>query len=75
MHASSYKDMEARHLLQVYGQLDLSPTGAEDVYLHCGERRLTDWYGGHAVAALGYGHPDLLAALGKQAKEVFFQRG
>jgi acetylornithine/succinyldiaminopimelate/putrescine aminotransferase len=73
MQALSFKDMEARHLLQVYGQLDLSPTGAEGVYLHCGERRLTDWYGGHAVAALGYAHPDLLTALRQQAEEVFFQ--
>ncbi len=67
------KDHEAQHLLQVYGQLDIEPTKAEGVYLHCGQRRLTDWYGGHAVAALGYGHPDLVTALQDQARNMFFQ--
>ena len=59
--------------MQVYSQLDLAPTAAEGVYLHCGDRRIADWYGGHAVAVLGYGHPDLLNALKKQARTMFFQ--
>jgi acetylornithine/N-succinyldiaminopimelate aminotransferase len=71
--AKKAKAMEARHLLQVYSQLDLAPTAAEGVYLHCGDRRIADWYGGHAVAVLGYGHPDLLNALRKQARTMFFQ--
>lgn len=65
--------MEAQHLLQVYAQMDLTPTRAEGVYIHCGERRLVDWYGGHAVAALGYAHPEILAALDAQSKSLFFQ--
>jgi len=65
--------MEAQHLLQVYAQMDLTPTRAEGVYIHCGDRRLVDWYGGHAVAALGYAHPDILAALDGQSKSLFFQ--
>ncbi|MGH8231251.1 MAG: aspartate aminotransferase family protein, partial [Steroidobacteraceae bacterium] len=36
-------------------------------------RKLLDFYGGHAVALLGYRHPRLLAALGDQARELFFQ--
>lgn len=64
---------EARHLLQVYGQLPLETTSAEGVYLCSGRRRIIDLYGGHAVAALGYAHPDLLAALGQQAKSMYFQ--
>lgn len=64
---------EARHLLQVYAQLPIEPESAEGVYLHCGSRRIIDFYGGHAVAALGYAHPDLLAALGRQAKNMYFQ--
>lgn len=64
---------EARHLLQVYGQLPFEPTSAEGVYLHCGSRRIIDFYGGHAVAALGYAHPDLLAALKAQARTMYFQ--
>jgi acetylornithine/succinyldiaminopimelate/putrescine aminotransferase len=64
---------EARHLLQVYGQLPLEPTSAAGVYLHCGSRRIIDFYGGHAVAALGYAQPDLLAALEAQARSMYFQ--
>ncbi len=67
------RDSEARHLLQVYGQLPLEATSAKGVYLHAGKRRIIDFYGGHAVAALGYAHPDLLAALNKQAKSMYFQ--
>lgn len=67
------QNAEARHLLQVYGQLPLEATSAEGVYLHAGKRRIIDFYGGHAVAALGYAHPDLLAALEKQAKTMYFQ--
>ncbi len=65
--------MEAQHLLQVYAQLNLTPTRAQGVYIYCGERRLVDWYGGHAVAALGYAHPEMLAALDAQSKSLFFQ--
>ena len=61
---------EARHLLQVYGQLPLEATSAKGVYLHAGKRKIIDFYGGHAVAALGYAHPDLLAALEKQAQAM-----
>jgi acetylornithine/succinyldiaminopimelate/putrescine aminotransferase len=64
---------EARHLLQVYAQLPIEPDSAEGVYLHCGSRRIIDFYGGHAVAALGYAHPDLLATLGRQAESMYFQ--
>ena len=64
---------ESRHLLQVYGQLPLETTSAEGVYLLDGQRRIIDFYGGHAVAALGYAHPDLLAALSQQAKTMYFQ--
>jgi len=72
MHTQSQK-AEARHLLQVYGQLPLEVTSAEGVYLHAGQRRIIDFYGGHAVAALGYAHPDLLAALQSQARTMYFQ--
>jgi acetylornithine/succinyldiaminopimelate/putrescine aminotransferase len=64
---------EARHLLQVYGQLPIEADAAEGVYLHAGSRRIIDFYGGHAVAALGYAHPDLLATLAAQARTMYFQ--
>ncbi len=34
---------------------------------------MLDFYGGHAVALLGYGHPRLVAALDHQARTLFFQ--
>lgn len=71
--STTAQQAEARHLLQVYGQLPLDITSAEGVYLHAGKRRIIDFYGGHAVAALGYAHPDLLAALGSQARNMYFQ--
>ncbi len=64
---------EAQHLLQVYGQLAIEPTGAHGVHLLCDDREILDLYGGHAVAALGYGHPAMLEALNAQAKSMFFQ--
>jgi len=67
------REHEAQHLLRVYGQLPIEPTGAQGVILTCGRRRIIDLYGGHAVAALGYGHPDMLKALNEQAQTLFFQ--
>lgn len=64
---------EARHLLQVYGQLPIAPTTASGVWLHEGERRILDLYGGHAVAALGYAHPAMIEALERQARNMYFQ--
>ena len=36
-------------------------------------REVLDLYTGHAVAALGYGHPRLVSALAKQAEQLYFQ--
>jgi acetylornithine/N-succinyldiaminopimelate aminotransferase len=67
------REHEAQHLLQVYGQLAIEPTSADGVYVRCEEREILDFYGGHAVAALGYAHPAILDALNGQAKSMFFQ--
>lgn len=68
------RQLEAEHLVQVYGQLSIEPVRGEGVILHTRDgRRVIDLYGGHAVASLGYGHPDLLAALENQAREMLFQ--
>jgi acetylornithine/succinyldiaminopimelate/putrescine aminotransferase len=64
---------ESRHLLPVYRQLPIEVTSARGVYLECGGREIIDFYGGHAVAALGYAHPAILDALYSQAESVFFQ--
>lgn len=67
------REHEAQHLVHVYGQLPIEPDSASGVYLHDGKRKIIDFYGGHAVACLGYGHPAMLAALNEQAKTVLFQ--
>lgn len=67
------RDYEAQHLLQVYGQLPIEPIAGQGVYLDCGDRRIIDFYGGHAVAALGYGHPAMLRVLEHQARDLLFQ--
>lgn len=62
------------HLAKVFAQYPLEVTHAEGVWLHARDgRRVLDYYGGHAVAALGYGHPRWIAALEKQARAVLFQ--
>ena len=67
------REHEAQHLLQVYGQLPIEPDAAAGVHLHCGDRRILDLYGGHAVTALGYGHPAMLEAINAQARSIVFQ--
>ncbi len=61
-------------LAPVYAQYPFEVDRAEGVWLigpH-GERVL-DLYGGHAVAALGYGHPGWTEALAAQARTCQFQ--
>jgi acetylornithine/N-succinyldiaminopimelate aminotransferase len=61
-------------LAPVFAQYPLEVVSAEGVWLknRIGERVL-DFYGGHAVAALGYGHPGWTAALTRQAQSCNFQ--
>jgi len=62
------------HLAQVFAQYPIEVVGAEGVWLTTRDgRRILDYYGGHAVAALGYGHPRWIEALERQAREVLFQ--
>ncbi len=64
----------ASALLDVYAQLPLEPARGRGVELFtAGGQRYLDFYGGHAVALLGYGHPRLTAALAAQAGTLFFQ--
>jgi acetylornithine/succinyldiaminopimelate/putrescine aminotransferase len=62
------------HLAPVFAQYPVEIVSADGVWLSTRDgRRILDLYGGHAVAALGYGNPRWLAALEQQARTVLFQ--
>ena len=62
------------HLAQVFAQYPIEVAHGEGVWLHARDgRKILDFYGGHAVAGLGYGHPRWLAALERQARQMAFQ--
>ena len=62
------------HLSEIYPLLPWEPVKGEGVYLHDGSgRRVLDLYAGHAVAALGYGHPRLIEAIVRQTRALMFQ--
>ena len=64
----------AGHLAQVFAQYPIEVAHGEGVYLYGRDgRKILDFYGGHAVAGLGYGHPRWLAALERQARQMAFQ--
>jgi acetylornithine/N-succinyldiaminopimelate aminotransferase len=61
-------------LAPVFSQYPLPVVSAEGVWLQTSDgRRVLDLYGGHAVAALGYGHPIWTRALTEQARSLSFQ--
>ncbi len=62
------------HLAKVFAQYPIQVAHGEGVWLHARDgRKVLDFYGGHAVAGLGYGHPRWLAALDRQARQMAFQ--
>ena len=61
-------------LAPVFAQYPLEVVSASGVWLtNSRGERVLDLYGGHAVAALGYGHPAWTAALARQAQLCQFQ--
>jgi len=73
----SVDDVLAREngsLLQVYGHMPFTPQRAAgcDIVTTDG-RHILDFYGGHAVAALGYAHPRLTKAICEQSQRLLFQ--
>jgi acetylornithine/N-succinyldiaminopimelate aminotransferase len=61
-------------LARVFAQYPLPIACGEGVWLKTTDgRRILDLYGGHAVAALGYGHPAWTRALTDQARSLSFQ--
>jgi acetylornithine/succinyldiaminopimelate/putrescine aminotransferase len=65
---------QGAHLGEVYSLLPFEPVRGEGVFLeNAAGRRILDLYGGHAVAALGYGHPELTATIARQSRDLLFQ--
>jgi acetylornithine/succinyldiaminopimelate/putrescine aminotransferase len=73
-HRDDPRAREATLTIPVYGQLPFVPERASgcDIFTRDG-RRILDLYGGHAVAALGYGHPRLVQAIQEQSSKLLFQ--
>jgi len=66
--------IEAACTLPVYPHLPIEPVSASGVHLHTADgREILDFYGGHAVTALGYDHPALIGAVERQLKTLLFQ--
>jgi len=62
------------YLAPVFAQYPLDVVAASGVWLDTRDgRRVLDLYGGHAVAALGYGHPAWIEAIARQARTLSFQ--
>jgi acetylornithine/N-succinyldiaminopimelate aminotransferase len=74
MAATNLAAAHAGHLAKVFAQYPVEVAHGEGVWLHARDgRKILDFYGGHAVAGLGYGHPRWLAALERQARQMAFQ--
>jgi acetylornithine/succinyldiaminopimelate/putrescine aminotransferase len=72
--SDSLSDAHANHLARVFAQFPIEIAHGEGVWLYASDgRKILDFYGGHAVAGLGYGHPRWLAALERQARQMSFQ--
>src|ERR1700677_5165487 len=67
-------DLMAGHLAKVFAQYPIEVAHGEVVWLYARDgRKILDFYAGHAVAGLGYGHPRWVAALDRQARQMAFQ--
>lgn len=74
--ASAGRPVRAIHdfLAPVFAQYPLEVVSAQGVWLtNSRGERVLDLYGGHAVAALGYGHEGFTRALTNQARSCSFQ--
>ena len=72
--AATIRTEEDRWQVPSYAKPDLALVeGRGSTVTDPAGRRYLDLYGGHAVAALGYGHPRLVAAIREQSETLLFQ--
>lgn len=72
--AADTRSHELAATLPVYAQLPFVPVRATGCDIIASDGRcILDLYGGHAVAALGYGHPQLTEAINQQVRDLLFQ--
>ena len=72
--SSDAREGEAATMIPVYDQLPFVPVRGDGCNLITEDgRRILDLYGGHAVAALGYGHRRLVDAISRQTGTLLFQ--
>ena len=65
---------EAASMIPVYRKMPFTPKRAAGCEIVTTDgRHILDFYGGHAVAALGYSHPTLTAAIYEQSQRLTFQ--
>ena len=65
---------EEKSLIQAYSQLPISVAEGYECELITNDgERIIDFYGGHAVVPLGYGHKGYIDAVQTQMKKLLFQ--
>ncbi|MDG1849431.1 MAG: aminotransferase class III-fold pyridoxal phosphate-dependent enzyme [Flavobacteriales bacterium] len=60
-------------LFDVYPRFDVTPARAEGVYVFDqNEKKYLDLYGGHGVISIGHSHPEYIAQISHQLKQIGF---
>ena len=66
-------ELEDRFQLDVYARLPITIDRGEGCYVFDSEgTRYLDLYAGHAVTSTGHCHPEVMAAIGRQASQLLF---
>lgn len=70
---TQHEEAATEALLPVYAQMPLRPVSGHGSWLVDAEgNQWLDAYGGHAVAATGHSHPDVVRAIAEQAATLLF---
>ncbi len=65
--------LEERYQLATYKKMSIAAERGDGVWIYTsGGEKYLDLYGGHAVAATGHSHPQVVAAIREQAEKLLF---